>query len=319
MNDYEKIIGVAEEIGDQYSLKELKKSSAQITNLYKNDSGKGKKLVSDKMDVYTYLLVRFPATYMAISRVLEICSSIFDDEIQSILDVGAGMGTATIAISRYLKKDAKFTLLEREDSMIELGNKLFEMTDENFNYRYEKCDYSTYSFDNKYDLVIASYTLNELNEQDRINVVNKLWNATNKYLIIIEPGTKEGYNQIIKEREFILSAGGKIIAPCGTNNKCPLPNDDWCHFVVRVPRSKIHKTIKEAEVPFEDEKFSFVAFSKEREFELKNRILRHPIIRPGNVSIKYCSQDGIKEKVLSKKDGEYYKTAKKLKTGDYLE
>ena len=37
---------------------------------------------------------------------------------------------------------------------------------------------------------------------------------------------------------------------------------DWCHFTQRLPRSRAHKQIKGAELPFEDEKFSYVALTR---------------------------------------------------------
>ena len=39
------------------------------------------------------------------------------------------------------------------------------------------------------DLVIVSYVLNEMKKEERIKVLEKIWNATKDVLIIIEPGT----------------------------------------------------------------------------------------------------------------------------------
>lgn len=56
---------------------------------------------------------------------------------------------------------------------------------------------------NKSDLVVASYILNELCEQDRLKAVDKLWDATDKLLIILEPGTKVGFSNLKKIKNFI--------------------------------------------------------------------------------------------------------------------
>lgn len=96
-------------------------------------------------------------------------------------------------------------------------------------------------------------------------------------------------------REVLLNKGAKIIAPCMHEKKCMLPENDWCHAICRIPRSRLHKHIKEASVPYEDEKFSYMAFLKQECFETENskleaktiefgmaenRVLRHPKIEP---------------------------------------
>ena len=318
MFDEKSILSIVNDFEEKYNLKDLKNVSSDITDKYKNKSGKGVSLVNQEIDAYTYLKVRFPATYMAACRVLEMCKDIFNDDISTVLDVGAGMGTASLACLCYLGDNSQLTLIEREKEMIKLGNELFLRIDSKDKFKYFECDYTNYSFDEKYDLVIASYTLNELSKDKRKEIVEKLWHVTSKYLIIIEPGTKECYRQIMDEREYLMNNGAKIIAPCGTNIKCSIESDDWCHFTVRVPRSKIHKMIKVADAPYEDEKFSFIAVSKEKEYPLKKRVLRHPIIRTGYVSIKVCSEAGIEDVTISKKDGELYKIARKAKTGDTI-
>ena len=52
--------------------------------------------------------------------------------------------------------------------------------------------------------------------------------------------------------------------PARTTANVRLLAPDWCHFTQRLPRSRAHKQIKEADVPFEDEKFSYVALTRAR-------------------------------------------------------
>ena len=80
-------------------------------------------------------------------------------------------------------------------------------------------------------------------------------------------------------------------------------------------RSKIHKLFKDGQLSYEDEKFSYIAFSKKAVKNNGSRILRHPQIYKGYVNVKLCTKDGIKEKTYSKKDGEIYKKVRKLDAG----
>ena len=168
----------------------------------------------------------------------------------------------------------------------------------------------------KYDLVIAAYSLNELNEKDRKSIIDSLWEITDKMLIIIEPGTPVGYKEIRDIRTQLLNKQGSIVAPCTHTDECPIKADDWCHFVTRVERSKLHKYLKGGDVPFEDEKFSYIAVSKSHSnCAYQYRVLRHPQIGNGNISLTLCTKEGIINKRYFKSHSQY-KQLKKIKTGE---
>ena len=59
-------------------------------------------------------------------------------------------------------------------------------------------------------------------------------------------------------RAALIGAGAEVLAPCPHQRPCPLVAPDWCHFAVRLERTRDHKTLKSADVPFEDEKFSYL-------------------------------------------------------------
>ncbi len=180
-------------------------------------------------------------------------------------------------------------------------------------------DISNSNFNEKADVIVASYMLNEIKDDKKLQVLEKIWNNVNKILFIIEPGTPENYNNIMKYRDYLIKNGGCIVAPCPHQNKCELSENDWCHFTCRVERSKLHKYVKDAESPFEDEKFTYIIVSKENISIAKSRILRHPEISKGYLKLKLCTTDsGIKEKVISKKEKELYKIARKKVAGDEL-
>jgi ribosomal protein RSM22 (predicted rRNA methylase) len=114
------------------------------------------------------------------------------------------------------------------------------------------------------DLVIASYVINELNDAARTKLVAAMWAKTNDTLVIVEPGTPAGYQRILDARAWAIEAGAHVIAPCPHDNVCPLTKPDWCHFSQRLQRSQVHKQLKSAELPYEDEKFIYVALSRTR-------------------------------------------------------
>ena len=112
------------------------------------------------------------------------------------------------------------------------------------------------------DLVVASYVIGEIGEAERSALAERCGQKTRDTLLVVEPGTPAGYARIIALRQQLIAAGAHVAAPCPHDGNCPLAAPDWCHFTQRLPRSRAHKQIKAAELPFEDEKFSYVALTR---------------------------------------------------------
>lgn len=292
-------------------IKAMTASAEGISKRYRSESGAGKSLVNNARDTLAYAAVRMPATFGAVSRALELTLECFDEDITSILDVGAGTGSASHAAELLTDCD-NITCLEREESMMALGKQL--MQGRGIDAKWIKRDISSAEISEQADLVISSYCLNELTPSARKAALMKLWRSTDKLLLIIEPGTPEGFSQLREARKLLLSEGGYIAAPCPHNGECVLPEDDWCHFTARVARTKLHKQLKGGDAPYEDEKFCFLAVSR-RECEGRARILRHPKIESGKITLKLCTEQGISDKMVTKKSP-LFKAARKSDSGD---
>jgi ribosomal protein RSM22 (predicted rRNA methylase) len=163
------------------------------------------------------------------------------------------------------------------------------------------------------DLVIASYALGELGEAPLAG----LWKATAGVLLIVEPGTPAGFRNIVDWRAALLDQGATLAAPCPHEEPCPIQTPDWCHFAQRLPRTRDHMILKDARVPFEDEKFSYVAATK---LPVTNRpagrILAAPRTTPGSITCKTCKNDQIELITTLKRDKTAWKAASKLRWGD---
>lgn len=297
-----------ESLLDGYSLKELKSIATSIMEQYKNNSNKGEDLINSLLAAKVYAVYRLPATYSAFGEALKHTLELYKDNIDSVIDVGSGSGSASLAVSHLLPNIKNYTLLERNKYMMEIGKTLH-------NFNYVNYDLSIDNLDINSDLVISSYVLNELDQNSRINAINKMWDMTNKIMLIVEPGTPEGFALTREIRDYLISIGGHIISPCPHMGVCL---NIWCHFSTRVSRSKLHKDIKGGDAPYEDEKYSYIAFSKSEVIPCKNRILRHPQINPGFIELEVCSKDGFKKIKYSKKDKELFKKARKSDAGDQI-
>lgn len=287
-----------------------------ISNRYRKNDGKGKRLLTNESEAVSYVISRMPATYAAVYSVFKQILANYNEKMTSLLDVGAGTGTGTWAVNE-IENMSQITCLEREKSMSNIGKKLMKNTALD-NVQWKSYDILQDEIVEKADIVLTSYMINELPEQEREKAVLKLWQATNKLMVVIEPGTPEGFKNILNIRNLIKEQGGYIVAPCCCNGECPIKENDWCAFYARVARSSIHRQAKGGNLGYEDEKFSYIAFSKTPVEITGERILRHPQINSGFVKVKLCTAEGIQEKTYSKKDGEIYKKIKKLDAGEKI-
>ena len=304
-------------LNNDVKLVHVDKHAKEISKKYRENDNDGKRLVTKKDEAIAYALSRMPATYEAVSSTVNKVIENNEFEINTVLDVGAGTGAASWAIYDILG-EKNFCLFEREDSMRQIGQTLMKESEFLKKAKWQKFDIIKDSISDTYDLVIVSYMINELPKNEIEKILEKLWNATNKILLILEPGTPKGFSNISSIRKYLLNKDASIIAPCTHEGECKINKDDWCHFTCRVQRSKVHKKLKDGQSPYEDEKFSYIAFSKDNNKKVDNRILRHPIINKGFVEFKLCTKEGIKNIKLSKKDGELYKQSKKKSAGDSL-
>lgn len=296
--------------------KNIIKESQSISKKYRENDGKGKKLVTKQLEAVAYSISRMPATYCAVYSALSKVFKNYSKEIKTVLDVGAGTGAATWALQEFVKPQ-KIMCLEREQAMRDIGSKLMHNNLENVEWK--EFDLVSDEIKENADLIVTSYVINELSEENRKIAIEKMWKATNDLLLIIEPGTPEGFKHINEARELLLAKDANIVAPCSHNGKCPInTQEDWCGFYVRVSRSGIQRQAKKGELSYEDEKFSYIAFSKIPVTPEQARILRHPQINSGYVKVKLCTQNGVEERTYSKKDGEVYKKIRKLDAGDTI-
>ena len=92
------------------------------------------------------------------------------------------------------------------------------------------------------------------------------WRATSHALVLVEPGTPAGFQHILDARTALAAEGARFIAPCPHEGPCPMRTgartDDWCHFSVRVPRTRRHRQLKGGSLGYEDEKFAYLVATR---------------------------------------------------------
>lgn len=306
------------------STADLRDAAARMTVSYKEDSGHGGRLVTNRTAVLAYAAARMPATYgavyTALSHTLQTLDPHDTERISTVLDLGAGTGAATLAVTECLHDGISITAVEREPEMRTIGQHLTT----GCNVKWVQADALEYvrtmAKDGKtFDVVISSYMTNEMSEETRTTLFSLLWQITGGILLLVEPGTKVGSAILRNARRQFLAEGADICAPCPAVGDCPIGEDDWCHFTCRVARSKLHKALKDGDVPYEDEKFSYLALTRLPHSNAANRILRHPQKDPGRITLTLCTDTGYSVRAVTKRDKASFTAARKADAGDSIE
>ena len=170
------------------------------------------------------------------------------------------------------------------------------------------------------DVVMASYVLTELAGGTLTATLETLWRRSGRLLVIVEPGTPDGFRRILGCRDFLIGHGAQIVAPCSHEGRCPLAaTERWCHFGARLPRSRDHLLTKDANVPFEDEKFSYLVAAKGfGDLTRGRRILATPKVGKTGVALTLCAPDVAEEHVVARRLKDAYRAAKRLGWGDAI-
>jgi ribosomal protein RSM22 (predicted rRNA methylase) len=292
-------------------LADLAAAAAALSQRYRDEHRDSSPVVGGERDALAYIAVRLPATYAAVRATFAAVAQARPDFApRTALDVGAGPGTALWAAVDCWPDLVDALLIEASPSFRACGEELAREADLP-RVSWRLTDVAAETIDGTpRDLVSLGYVLNELAPAARESVLKRLWDMTSDTLVIVEPGTPTGWERILAARRQLIEAGAHVLAPCPHASACPLQAPDWCHFAERVARSRLHRLAKGAEVPWEDEKFSYVALSRRPATAAAARIIARPRKGSGRITLKLCRADGSAgEELFSRRNGTVFKRA----------
>jgi ribosomal protein RSM22 (predicted rRNA methylase) len=290
--------------------------AALISTTYRDGGNSG--AIRSETDALAYALARMPATYAAVTASLNALREINPGFAPtSLLDVGAGPGTASWVAAEAFSSLKVFTLLDANSALRTLALDLSHDSARLKKMSYQRGDArAALAAAEAADLVVASYVIAELGEMERSALAELMWAKTRDTLLIVEPGTPAGYARIIALRAQLIALGAHVAAPCPHDGNCPLAAPDWCHFTQRLPRLRAHKQIKGAELPFEDEKFSYVALTRAPVAQRPSRVLTQPVVSKVEVTAKLCTSDGLAVTRVPSRTKAEYARARRWRWGD---
>lgn len=301
------------------SRKDLAERAGATSRTYRAGGGSAATIRSDH-DALAYALTRLPATYAACASVLGEAQRMAPGfHPRTLLDAGAGPGGGSWAAVETWPGLEAVTWLDASPPFLTIAAKLAAGGPAALaGATARKADLAAGDFPHA-DLVLCSYALAEIPEAMQGRVVEALWAACEGVLALVEPGTPAGFARLRRARDQLIGAGAHLLAPCPHAAACPMVEPDWCHFSVRLPRSRDHRLAKGAEVPFEDERFAYLLAAREAvETRPGARILAPPRTAKPGIDFKLCTPAGLERRTVAKRDKTAFAAARRADWGDLI-
>jgi ribosomal protein RSM22 (predicted rRNA methylase) len=276
-------------------------------------------VLRDRSDVAAYAAYRMPATFEAVRSCLAALREAAPGWAPAThTDIGGGTGAASWAVAGAWE-GPRTTVLDWAEPALALGRELAASSGIPGlrAVAWERARIGTSLELAPTDLVTVSYVLKELTPRDRVALVDAAAAAA-QAVVIVEPGTPDGYDRVLAARDRLIAAGMGVAAPCPHDDACPVERGtDWCHFSARVSRSSLHRQVKGGSLSHEDEKFSYVVATRFATDPVGARVTRRPQIRKGQVLLELCARDeGLRRATVTKRHGELYRAARDTAWGD---
>src|SRR5579871_4024278 len=155
------------------SRKELAEKAAAISQVYRTGGGSAA-TVSDQAAVLAYISSRLPATYAVTAAVFaEIRDAASDVAPKSLLDVGAGPGTASWAALETWPDIVQVTMMDCNPAFLAVAGKMAASSPWLARTTFFAADIRT-AAPVRADLVVASFVLAEIARSDLKEVIARL-------------------------------------------------------------------------------------------------------------------------------------------------
>lgn len=249
-----------------------------------------------------------------------------------ILDLGCGMGAASLGALHYLRDELKYqgdielvmsdnvnenlwlaaTVLRSFDNSQMSSTTFIQHDLRNWTNRTNVTDGVTDHA--PYDLIFAMNVLNELSEESDSVFLENALSLLEKdgALMMIEPATRNESRRLLRFRDLSVGSGATIYSPCTRQADCPAlinPND-WCHTEIAWERPKFIEAIDELVGNVRlSLKSTYLVITKNGDTlpsrlgkEKLSRVVSELFIEKGRRRVFLCNTDGRHEFVMNIRD-----------------
>ncbi|MCX7990869.1 MAG: small ribosomal subunit Rsm22 family protein [Proteobacteria bacterium] len=303
----------------QVPLNRLSKKVLELSDFF-NSNKKNELNYGDNIDYrLAYLYYFYPIN---VYKYLTILNYYKNDlkECKTFLDVGAGPLTFYSSLCLLNFHSDRLYSIDRSKEFMDLGKSVINQLSPYFS---KKIFYGTP--DHKVDLINFGNVFAEIAENELISFLSnylRYLREDESFIIILEPGTKRSFKNILTIKEYLSERGFNLI------NDCPSAicwrKEDWCHENIFFPRSELIINI-ENQNKMNNRYINFTYLIMKRgDIRHKNRnfkrVISNLIKQKGIYRIEVCSPDGILRYELLKRDiNDVNGELLKISRGDIIE
>lgn len=282
-------------------LKKLSKKVLELSN-YFNSIKKDNFLYGDDEDYsLAYLYYFYPLNVCKYLTLLSYFKNEMGD-CRVFLDVGSGPLTFYTALSLVNYPMDRLFAIDKSKKFMELGKKVLEKIDNSIS---QKIVYGLP--DKNVDLINFGNVFAEIDDEKTTQFLDsyiKYLSEKNAYIMIVEPGTKRSFKNLLHIKDYLLEQGFCLINDCPTQN-C-WRRDDWCHENIFFPRSELIVNIEnQNKLNNKFVNFTYLIMKKgEKLIKSQDftRVISNLIEHKGLYQIDVCTKDGILKYELLKRD-----------------
>lgn len=252
-----------------YKFKSNQELVSAIATLWQNFTSQRMKLddyLKDEKLGAAYTAFYLLSNYQKLQRLLEyahIDPDVFED--YHFYDIGCGPGTFSLAFSELVfGHDEKIVGIESSPVMRQqatmllsgLGIKQASVID-GVHHRLEGKK-----------LALFGHSINEMKSEKACKYIQQI---DPDVIMVIEPGTKESFQELLTFRQKMLEQSYHCLYPCPTNASCPMMlTDDWCHQYMKIQMEpEVASIAQELHLDRQLQAVSCFIFAKDPNFTLR--------------------------------------------------